>query len=460
MPKICVLFFVPLLLLAFAAPARCGEDVQDVADMLDMFEEQPAMPEGDESAVSPSPPARPSAWNMLQFSGEGTIFAAYAVNGDSQEGIRDSRDLSRLRTGLRLDADLRPDGPWRAHAGIRAAHDAVPALKGREGFSDDYVDDVEWELEPHEVYVLASPTRRLDIKFGRQIVAWGTSESIRVTDILNPMDKREPGLTDIEDLRLPVCMTRLDYYPDTTWSVSAIAVHETRFDKEPPWGSGYHVGTAKRPEEDEPEFSLENQEAALALLGRMSGLDVSLNAAWVLDDTPYYQGTDRKHSRVGMVGATAQAVHGNWLYKAEGAFVSGMRSTPAPEDEFCRYDQLVGAEYSGFTETTVTMEFVNRHMIDFDWEVAGIPSGLRKDDSAASLRVSRDYLNDTLHLLATGTFALPVGRGGLGRMEASYDINDSMTFRMGYAFYFGDDTALYETLKENDQIFTELKYHF
>ena len=36
-------------------------------------------------------------------------------------------------------------------------------------------------------------------------------DNLRVTDVLNPMDLRVPGLTDIDDLRLPVTMIKLDY---------------------------------------------------------------------------------------------------------------------------------------------------------------------------------------------------------------------------------------------------------
>ena len=43
-------------------------------------------------------------------------------------------------------------------------------------------------------------------------MAWGISESFRVVDVVNPIDTRKPGMTDIEDLRLAVAMTRFDLY--------------------------------------------------------------------------------------------------------------------------------------------------------------------------------------------------------------------------------------------------------
>ena len=74
----------------------------------------------------------------------------------------------------------------------------------------------------------------LDLKLGRQIVNWGRSDTLRVLDVLNPVDNREPGLLDLVDLRLPVGMAKLSYYPFPGWSVTGIAIPEIRFSLDPP----------------------------------------------------------------------------------------------------------------------------------------------------------------------------------------------------------------------------------
>ena len=100
------------------------------------------------------------------------------------------------------------------------------------------LDLYEWEAEFTEVYLQGSLLRDLDLKIGRQVVNWGTGETFRVVDVLNPLDNREPGLVDIEDLRLPVVMTKLDYYFGD-WDLSLIAVHERRFSDDPVFGSDF-----------------------------------------------------------------------------------------------------------------------------------------------------------------------------------------------------------------------------
>ena len=74
------------------------------------------------------------------------------------------------------------------------------------------LDAYEQESELREVYLQGALASALDIKVGRQIVVWGKSDNIRITDVLNPIDNREPGLVDIEDVRLPLTMSRLDFY--------------------------------------------------------------------------------------------------------------------------------------------------------------------------------------------------------------------------------------------------------
>ena len=59
-------------------------------------------------------------------------------------------------------------------------------------------------------------------------MVWGKSDNIRVTDVLNPLELREPGLVDLEMIRLPVTMTKLDYYIKGL-NLSGIVIHEVRY---------------------------------------------------------------------------------------------------------------------------------------------------------------------------------------------------------------------------------------
>ena len=91
------------------------------------------------------------------------------------------------------------------------------------------IDEYEWETEIGEFWMQGQLGRDdVDYKIGRQVVNWGRSEVLRVLDILNPLDQREVGLGDIENISLPVFMVKRDYYFDA-YNLSLIAIPETRF---------------------------------------------------------------------------------------------------------------------------------------------------------------------------------------------------------------------------------------
>ncbi len=65
------------------------------------------------------------------------------------------------------------------------------------------------------------------------------SDTLRVLDVLNPLDNREPGRADIEDLRRPVTMVKLDWHIGRNWRLTGIAIPEIRFDDLPALGTDF-----------------------------------------------------------------------------------------------------------------------------------------------------------------------------------------------------------------------------
>lgn len=183
-----------------------------------------------------------------------------------------------------------------------------------------------------KAYLQGKITDSLDIKTGRQIVVWGKSDNIRATDILNPLDLRVPGTTDIEDLRLPVCMTKVDYYLGD-WSLSAIAVHEHRFNKLPEFGSDFFTQDAPLPHESIPADTFENTEYAASLNGIFTGWDIAFYYADYYEDTPYLKISsvgglplaELRHAHQTMAGADFNITFGNFLLKSEAAWFKGVR---------------------------------------------------------------------------------------------------------------------------------------
>jgi hypothetical protein len=254
------------------------EEDPELERILEGFEDDRLESAGVEDTVTPS---------FWRVSGEVFLGSSYNLRSHRPPpGSAQYSGLSRLRLELDLQLDLELPRSWQARIAGRGFYDFAYRIHGRDNYTDDVLDLYEWEAEFTEVYLQGSLLRDLDLKVGRQVVNWGTGETLRVVDVLNPLDNREPGLVDIEDLRLPVVMTKLDYYLGD-WNLSLIAVHERRFNDDPEFGSDFFpplmgLGLPDR----EPAQTFENTEWAVALRGILEGWDLGFFAARYYEDMP------------------------------------------------------------------------------------------------------------------------------------------------------------------------------
>jgi hypothetical protein len=369
---------------------------------------------------------------------------------------------------MQLDLSAKFFDSWQALISGKGTYDFAYHIKGRDEFTDDVLDNYEKEIELGETYVLGSLTDSLDIKVGRQIVVWGKSDNIRVTDVLNPLDFREPGLTDIEDLRLPVTMTRLDYYIGH-WSLTGIAVHEIRFNKNPEYGSDFYPAEIPLPHEDKPKSCVDNTEFAIAVNGIFSGWDISFYWADIYEDMPHMELvssgppplTEMKHTRLKMYGTAFNIARGNWLLKTEAAYFDGIEYFNAPNKKYSRMDVLAGVEYSGFKDTTVSIEAVNRHIHNFDKILKQPPDEAQKDEFQWVVRLTRDFLNETLTLtVLASTYGMTGQDGAFQRFCVEYDVTDAFAVNTGLVTYQSGDKAQFRDIGDNDRLFLEFKYSF
>jgi len=398
-----------------------------------------------------------------QLGGALTLGAAYNYAHDAPtSGETDYRGLSRLRAKLNLELDFELADSWRGHVAGYGDYDAAYALHGRDEYPDEVLDEYQSEAELGETWLQGRLNRRTDLKLGRQIVVWGKSDNIRITDVINPLDNREPGMVDIEDLRLPLGMGRLDYYVGD-WGLSAMAIPEIRFNKNPPFGSEFSPYPTPRPREEIPDDGGASTEYALAANGIFSGWDLSLYWAQLYEDTPHRVSTAAgpvlQHSRLTMHGLATNLAIGNWLLKAEAAYFSGLEYASLPGGQLTRTDLLVGLEYAGFSDTTLSLEIANRHLNDYD--KALLNEGIEEDIWQSALRYQGDFLHARLHLLAlVSAFGVALDEGGFGRYSAAYDIADALTLTGGIVSYEGGSQLPFTAYGDNDRLFLDIKYSF
>ncbi len=451
-----VSFAVALLIASGAVPAQ-GADLDDV---LEGFEETTVAEERGQ-------PAAQERISPVDLTGSVGLSAVSAVHRHRSAAGTEFSGLTRLR--MTLDLGLDASFPRSRDAVLRGRvfHDAAYGISGRDEFTDVMLGSLEREAELREAFLRGKVLPSLDLKVGRQIVVWGKSDNLRVTDVLNPLDNREPGLVDIEDLRLPLAMARADWYAGR-WSLTAIAIPEVRFNKNPPLGSDFYPSALPPPRETIPEDGGGNTEYAFALNGILTGWDISFYSARIFNDQPStriiqfpFPQMEWVHDRLSMAGAAVNVALGNWLLKTEAALFDGLRFAARPDRGFSRLDALAGVEYSGFSETTISLEAVHRRLLDFDAALEAQPDGASRDAVQTALRLQRDFLRKRLHLTVLALTQAWNGRNGrMQRLSLQYDLTDRLACTAGFVNYTSGETREFREIGKNDRAFLEAKYSF
>jgi len=470
------------------AATTVKSSTNDLSDLDESGFDSPSL----DVVASSSPPAEVEA-DWYSISGYGSILGAYNYAQKSQSLVApgdmpmDFSGLSRSRIKGGLTLDMKHGDNWQSKFEVVAWYDASWSINGRENYTRDVLDTYESFVDLKDAYIQGSLTKSLDLKFGRQIVIWGKSDSIRITDVINPLDNREPGMVDIEDLRLNETMTRLDYYFGD-WGLSAIIIHEPRLEIEAAFGSDYRpsgifgepIPYARFPDRVEPDWNLDNTQYAMSLDGRFTGWDLSLYAANVFDSRFDVELVDavpvRFYDKINMIGIAANVVSSGWLLKTEAALINDINYRSSGRKN--RLDVLIGFDYSGIKDTVISLELANRHIFDYEEKMLTLtlqeaaaqntfPDFVRQDSVQIALRTSYSFDHDN----ATITYLLSLAGGngpgssfdgGFQRLWIDYKYTDAISLNVGIVDYIGGDSLIpfYRATEDNDRVFVEAKYSF
>lgn len=397
-----------------------------------------------------------------RISGYTRVGTAVNIAHDAPDpGETDWRGLSRLRAELQLEADFRRGG-WKLFISGKGTYDVAYALNGRSDYTEEVLDAYESELELREAYLQGAPTDTIDLTIGRQIAVWGRSDNFRTCDLLNPLDNREPGLIDIEDLRLPLAMTKVDLYHGD-WNLSLIAIHEHRFDKLPAFGHDFFPGSTPGPPERIPAQTLENTEYAGELTGIFNNWDLSFYGASLYNDLPSFVPGPvpaLTHPKITMAGAAMTCAAGNFLFIAEAAHIRGLRYGNDPGKDYNRTDLLAGVEYRGFKDTSISLDLLNRHLHGYgDLLETSFEAPLRNDFQAA-LRITRTLMNERLELTALFVSMGEHARNGsFERLTATWEIGEGLSMT-GDLVTYQSGTGTMANAGDNDRIALAIRQDF
>jgi len=363
--------------------------------------------------------------------------------------------FSSIKSSIFLDYENKSSNGWKIKVNARAYYDSIYKLKGTNKFNQNELDELQSEVELFDAYVEGSLADNLDLKVGRQVVVWGRSDTIRVTD-------RRPGMVDIEDLRLPVAMAKLDYFVGD-WRVTPIAIFEQRFSKNPPMGSSFSPAPSNASPLNAKKYN--DVTYALSIGGEFSGWDINFYGAKVRDDAGYIQNPRTAsqiliHDKVTMFGTAVNILSGSWLFKTELAYFDGLKYTSTPNKKYKRTDALLGVEYNGIADTMISYDVVTRKISGYDSRLINELNPLEAQSYQHAFRISSDFMNASLKAnYLISLYGKALDKGGFQRVWIDYEIADGINTSFGVVDYIGG-SKLFDTIKNNDMVFANISYSF
>lgn len=452
-----------LLLMTFSSFNLYAEDSLD-ADLGGFDTEEVTF---EETSLSSDPDLKKS---MFSLSGKVAFKTAYGYKDHTVDGVEYS-GLNQAQTSIYLQLDTKLSDDWKIRVSGDAFYDGVYDIRNKD-YNDDTLDAYQTQLRFDDLYIQGRLSRDVDLKIGRQIVVWGKSDSIRITDVINPTDNRLPAMTDIEDLRLPTTMAKLDYYLGS-WNLSAMVIAESRtFIESAPRSEFFPVDNifagAPTPfiELVEEDTSFDNMQYAFAANGIFTSWDLSFyasrvyNSKWHIEATPTTQ--KRIVSQIDMLGSAINIASGSWLLKSEIAFIDGIRYNTTT-DAKARLDVLIGFDYMGTKDTVLSLELSNRHIFDHEEIMSSLftQDFVDQNEYQSALRATRSFENDSINAsVLLSMFGSSWEYGGFTRIWVEYDVVDAVVANIGLVDYIDGDKPFTKAINDNDRVFADITYSF
>jgi hypothetical protein len=442
------------LIVGFVALATAAMAQNDLDQILEGFETAPPI------EVVPDAEDDRSAERWWLISGIMDLETAFNFDQDRPQ----YEGLAKLRSDARLQLDLQLPYAWRARFGGRAWYDFAYLIHGRDDFDQAVLDAYEYEAEVWETWIGGPIGARVDARLGRQINTFGTSETLRVVDVIFPIDNREPAAADLDALYLPELHGRLDVRVGG-WELTALPILERRFSKNPPAGSSY-LPPGPVPPVDEPANTLANTEVVLAARGSIQGVDIGLLGAYYFNDLPSFEvapdsstGVRRIHDRIWMLGGVAAGAFADWVLRGELAGFDGLTFANDPGGKLFRLDVLAGVDYYGVADTYLALDVVNRWFPGAPSAIEDAPDYTPTNLTEVALRIRRSLLRERMHLTFVG---IVLGReiGSVFRLQGDYALDDAVSLTVGLLLYTSGDFHPYSVLGRNDRVFLGTTYRF
>ena len=399
----------------------------------------------------------------LVFAGPGLSAQTLDFSGfiDSYHAVRlnSPNDFMSSRSRLRAEMKANAGNSW-LFASLNANH--------------NYLLPSRTFIELREAY-FDYTAKNWDLRIGRQIILWGVSDGLRITDLISPLDLTEFLARDYDDIRMPVDAIKWRYMDDVIkLELVFVPIFQTYIipdDPDNPWAITYpsdgpeiFVAPAIKPEK-----SLKNSEVGGRLSFYLPGFDLSVSGLCTWNKLPVYERnfTDAhdtlvlvpNHFRYSMVGLDFSRPQGSFVIRGEAAMYSAeplstdLLNQTNPVMKKTTMNYLVGLDWYPGSNWTLTGQFSQKLILLWEDQLEN-----PKNTMLATLGITRKLFRSTLSASAFGYIDLS-NEGMFARTTLDYSLSDRIHLITGVDIFHGD-AGIFGAYKNNSEFFIKAKYNF
>jgi hypothetical protein len=352
-------------------------------------------------------------------------------------------------------------------------------------------------------------TPKLDLRLGKQQVVWGTTDGVRILDMVNPLDYREWTLQPYSESRIPLWMLKAETELAMNSYLQLLLIPDYEPNYYAPAGSPISLRTvvigaesAANPFvnvttiDERPERKLENTKIGLRWrnvveAGLLSGLEYTLNYLHTYDfaSSSYTRVTygfpvqielTRRAEQVDVLGfsfaksitkgiigdfAKGWTVRGEFAYIKNGAMNYGTDREIIGTVDVDQYNYALGFDKNLVDNWAISCQFIqliadskDKFRSNDNYTLLSGPTRgpLDKTETMATFKISTSFMYERLK----PELLILYGDDNDWRLspKIEFEANDNLSFAAGFHFFEGKETQLNGQFDDNDQFFLETKY--
>lgn len=330
------------------------------------------------------------------------------------------------------------------------------------------------KIELREAF-LEYTTKNWNFKAGRQIIIWGISDGLRITDIVSPMDLTEFLARDYDDIRIPVNAIRIRYLTRNIRAelifIPVSSFFIVPYQEENPWSvfpsdtdTYFDVNMSNIPAK-----TLKNSEYGGRISFFLSGIDFSLSALHTWNKMPVFNRNlsvnsdtifvSKIHNRMDMLGFDFSFPLKQFVIRGEIAKyfgeIQGLNTNTENKDRITRNtaNYLIGIDWYPGNEWSVTAQYSQKIIPEYLNEFEN-----KKNTVLVTFGLTKKILHSTLKL-SSFTYIYVSNNGFFNRISADYSMTDEIHVMIGYDWFYGDNGML-GLYKNNSEVWFKAKYSF